>query len=108
MRPWFVPCLASTALTASLAGQQQLTLPGKSGSVRFGAIGDMGTGRAPQYELARTMDGFRKLFPFEFVITLGDNLYGGNSPSDYVIRFEQPYKPLLDDGVRFYAALGNH
>jgi hypothetical protein len=39
---------------------------------------------------------------------LGDNLYGSERPSDYVRKFEQPYKPLLSDGVKFYAALGNH
>ena len=24
------------------------------------------------------------------------------------IKFELPYKPLLDAGVKFYASLGNH
>ena len=37
-----------------------------------------------------------------------DNLYGGDSPRDYQRKFELPYKPLLDAGVKFYAALGNH
>ena len=39
---------------------------------------------------------------------VGDNLYGGEGPSDYRRKFEEPYKPLLDAGVKFYAALGNH
>jgi 3',5'-cyclic AMP phosphodiesterase CpdA len=39
---------------------------------------------------------------------LGDNLYGGHDPIDYQNKFELPYKPLLDAGVKFYAALGNH
>jgi 3',5'-cyclic AMP phosphodiesterase CpdA len=39
---------------------------------------------------------------------LGDNLYGSESASAYVSKFERPYKPLLDAGVKFYAALGNH
>ncbi len=42
------------------------------------------------------------------VIMLGDNMYGGQKPKDFVTKFEQPYKPLLDQGVRFYASLGNH
>jgi 3',5'-cyclic AMP phosphodiesterase CpdA len=42
------------------------------------------------------------------VIMLGDNIYGGQSPRDFVDKFENPYKPLLDAGVKFYAALGNH
>ena len=39
---------------------------------------------------------------------LGDNLYGGDSPRDYQRKFEEPYKALLDAGVKFYASLGNH
>lgn len=31
---------------------QELTLPLEPNSVRFAAIGDMGTGKQPQYELA--------------------------------------------------------
>jgi predicted MPP superfamily phosphohydrolase len=39
---------------------------------------------------------------------LGDNLYGRQEPADFVQKFERPYKRLLDAGVQFYAALGNH
>ena len=39
---------------------------------------------------------------------MGDNLYGGDSPKDYQKEFEVPYKPLLENGVKFYASLGNH
>ncbi|MEO8662482.1 MAG: metallophosphoesterase [Bryobacteraceae bacterium] len=87
---------------------QDLTLPVKSGSVRFAAIGDMGTGELPQYQVAERMFEFHQKFPFDFVIMLGDNIYGGKSPRDLQKKFELPYKPLLDAGVKFYAALGNH
>jgi 3',5'-cyclic AMP phosphodiesterase CpdA len=50
----------------------------------------------------------RAVFPFEFVITLGDNLLTGSQPSDFDQDFAVPYKPLLDAGVPFYATLGNH
>lgn len=90
-----------------LAGQN-LTLPVKEGSVRFAAIGDMGTGDAAQYQVAQRMLEYRQNFPFDFVIMLGDNIYGGKSPDDLRNKFELPYKPLLDAGVKFYAALGNH
>ena len=50
----------------------------------------------------------RTSFPFTFVLMLGDNLYGSQKPQDFVAKFERPYAPLLDAGVRFYAALGNH
>jgi 3',5'-cyclic AMP phosphodiesterase CpdA len=42
------------------------------------------------------------------VIMLGDNLYGSQGAADFVLKFERPYKPLLDAGVKFYASLGNH
>ena len=42
------------------------------------------------------------------MITVGDNIYGSEGPQDFVRKFEAPYKPLLDAGVKFYASLGNH
>jgi predicted MPP superfamily phosphohydrolase len=48
------------------------------------------------------------MFPYELVILVGDNLYGSERPQDFKKKFEIPYKPLLDAGVKFYASLGNH
>jgi 3',5'-cyclic AMP phosphodiesterase CpdA len=42
------------------------------------------------------------------MIMVGDNIYGADTPADYQQKFEKPYKPLLDAGVKFYASLGNH
>jgi calcineurin-like phosphoesterase family protein len=83
-------------------------LPLKPKSVRFAAIGDNGTGTREQYDVAAQMDRFHQRFPFEFVVMLGDNIYGGKTAADYKLKFEDPYKPLLDGGVKFYASLGNH
>lgn len=80
-------------------------LPLKQGSVRFAVIGDMGTGDKPQYEIAAQMERSREKTGFDFVLTLGDNIYGAR---DMEKKFETPYKPLLDAGVKFYASLGNH
>jgi hypothetical protein len=85
-----------------------LTLPNKTDSVRFAVIGDTGTGKDRQWELAEKMVQYREVFPFEFVLMVGDNLYGGESAQDYERKFAQPYKKLLDAGVKFYVALGNH
>jgi predicted MPP superfamily phosphohydrolase len=87
---------------------QEIALPLKSGSVRFAVIGDMGTGEPSQYEVAQRMLQFHQVFPFTFVMMLGDNIYGGKSPDQLQKKFDIPYKPLLDAGVQFYAALGNH
>ena len=85
-----------------------LKLPLKAKSLRFAVIGDSGTGRSPQFEVAQEMEAYRRIVNFSFVIMLGDNIYGGHSPRDFVKKFEEPYKPLLDAGVKFYASLGNH
>jgi hypothetical protein len=85
-----------------------LKLPKKTGSVRFAAIGDAGRGDPPQYAVSAQMQAYRKVFSFDFVVMLGDNVYDGGTPYDYREKFELPYKPLLDDGVKFYATIGNH
>ena len=95
------------ATTLPLFGQVR-PLPLQAGSVRFAVIGDSGTGKSPQYQVAERMNSFRQTFPFDFVIMLGDNIYGGNKPKDFQKKFELPYKALLDAGVKFYAAIGNH
>ena len=96
-----------TVLTAGLVADE-FKFPLKSDSVRFAAIGDMGTGEPPQYETAQQMLKARTSFPFDFVIMLGDNIYGGSKPADFERKFAVPYKPLIDGGVKFYASLGNH
>jgi predicted phosphodiesterase len=83
-------------------------LPNAKDSVKFLVIGDSGTGGSAQYELAQRMVEAYNRFKFEFAVMLGDNLYGSEDPSDYVDKFERPYKPLLDADVKFYASLGNH
>ena len=105
---FLVVLLAVVALVLSASGATDFAFPLKTNSVRFAAIGDMGTGKQPQIDVARQMVKSRAIFPFEFVITLGDNLYTGSQPSDFEKDFAVPYKALLDAGVPFYATLGNH
>ena len=49
-------------------------------SVKFAVIGDTGTGGSAQYAIAKLLADARARFPFEFVLMLGDNMYGGESP----------------------------
>jgi predicted phosphodiesterase len=93
---------------APAAVQERLLLPMKNGSVRFLVIGDSGTGGREQLAVAKRIGEVYKIFPFEFAIMVGDNMYGSEGADDFRRKFEEPYKPLLDAGVKFYAALGNH
>ena len=96
------------AQTAAQPSAQSPALPNRAGSVRFLVLGDAGTGDRPQYEVARQIVSYRQRFPFTFAILLGDNIYGRERPQDFAKKFERPYKALLDGGVEFHAALGNH
>jgi predicted phosphodiesterase len=97
-----------TSLVVSLSSQQKLTMPNAKDSVKFAVIGDSGTGGREQQEIARQLIASRGSYPYTFALMLGDNMYGGERENDFVNKFERPYKPLLDAGVKFYAALGNH
>lgn len=88
--------------------EEVLRLPKRPGSIRFAAIGDAGRGHKPQYDISAQMQAFRKEFEYDLVVMLGDNVYDGGTPEDYRLKFELPYKPLLDDEVKFYAVIGNH
>jgi hypothetical protein len=110
---------AALLLSSSVIGDQApavpsadtapaVKLPLRNGSVRFAVIGDNGTGEQPEIDVAGQMERFREVVKYDFVVMDGDNIYGGHKASDFQRKFEQPYKPLLDAGVKFYASLGNH
>ena len=98
--------LVAAALAAPAA--QDITLPNAKDSVKIAIIGDSGTGDSAQLKVAEKLIAARAKFPYEFVLMMGDNLYGGSAPKDFDNKFETPYKPLLDSGMKFYATLGNH
>ncbi len=100
-------CL-SLFLFAALLTAQELQLPNKPDSFHFAVIGDSGTGERPEYDVAERLAEFHQKFKFDTVLMMGDNMYGSQKPKDFVKKFEAPYKPLLDAGVKFYATLGNH
>jgi predicted phosphodiesterase len=94
--------------SAATATGLDVRLPLESKSIRFAVVGDTGTGEPEQYQVAQKMETYRQKVGFDFVIMLGDNIYGSHSPQDFMQKFEVPYKPMLDAGVKFYAVLGNH
>ena len=98
----------TSAPAATRVAAGTLLLPNKDSSVRFVVIGDTGTGSNQQHELADVLLRYRQMFPFAFVLMMGDNMYGTENTVDYKAKFEDVYRPLLDEKVKFYAALGNH
>jgi Calcineurin-like phosphoesterase len=97
--------------TADASGSSvapDIRLPLKDGSVRWAVIGDNGTGEKPEQEVANEMQRYWSAVKFDFVTMDGDNIYGGHSPRDFQLKFEVPYKILLEENVKFYASLGNH
>lgn len=98
------PAPAVTAMSAA----PEVQPPVNKDAVKFLVIGDSGTGDRAQTETAAQMWKVHSVFPYDFAIMLGDNLYGSERPQDFVSKFERPYKALLDAKIAFYAALGNH
>ena len=103
-----VPPGSAVVQAPKTADAPPVALPNKDGSLKFGVLGDFGTGDKEQYQMAEQIAKLQARFQFKTVITVGDNLYGSERPQDFIRKFEEPYKPLLDAGVKFYASLGNH
>lgn len=100
------------------------TWAAKAQTLVFFVIGDFGTGKPPQYKIARAMqEEFEKRAatdrPVRFMLSVGDNVYGdvrtaffgfghtGASDADWATKFFDPYEPLIAR-VPFFPSLGNH
>jgi 3',5'-cyclic AMP phosphodiesterase CpdA len=90
------------------AGARSAVQPAQQEALKFAILGDTGTGGKQQYEVGQKLTATHSTFPFEFVLMLGDNMYGGENPKDFQAKFEKPYEALLKTGIKFYATLGNH
>lgn len=96
------------AAPANAALPSPLLLPMNDGSLRIAVFGDTGSGKEGQYDVGRMMTTYRTAYPFDTVIMVGDNIYGADKAADMRQKFEDVYKPMIDQGVTFRAALGNH
>ncbi len=76
--------------------------------LRFAAIADTGVGSFDQYAVAQAMAQTYQHSPFSMVLMAGDNIYPYGEMQYIESAFEKPYAPLLNQGVKFYAVLGNH
>ena len=104
----FATLLLIAVGTWQLVAAPTISIPNRPDTLKFAVLGDNGSGDQGQYDVAAQMVAARRLFRFDFVIMLGDNFYGSQRPADLVQKFDRPYKPLLDAGVTFHAAIGNH
>jgi predicted MPP superfamily phosphohydrolase len=104
--------IASLVVVAGVAtmapAAEDIQFSNSAAALKFAVIGDNGDGEKPAYEVGQQMAIARGRFPFELVLMLGDNMYGRQQPEDFIVKFERPYAPLLQSGVPFFAALGNH
>jgi hypothetical protein len=100
---------------SGLADAKELTTPQptpqkiESKSFSFLVFGDSGSGNAFQYKVAEQMQKVSMAHPFSFALILGDIIYPiGNFKTLGDSRFKKPYGFLLNQGIPFYVALGNH
>jgi hypothetical protein len=76
--------------------------------VSFVALGDNGSGGRQAMAVASRMADTYADRPFGNVVLLGDISYYGNFADRYNDVFVRPMRPLLDAGVTFDLAIGNH
>lgn len=113
VRDWFgVTFISSKVVDGRPVSHFDLPLPDSTEPlIRFLAVGDAGTGRFGQQQVADAMAGYAARSPLSFVLFLGDNFYefGVKSIDDeqWRTKFESVYTaPSLQ--IPFYAVLGNH
>ncbi|HEY9779305.1 MAG TPA: metallophosphoesterase [Leptolyngbyaceae cyanobacterium] len=80
----------------------------KAPILRFISVADTGTGDGGQYAVAKAMARYHRQNPFDLAILAGDNIYNDGEIEKINAVFERPYQPLLQQGVKFHACLGNH
>lgn len=76
--------------------------------LRFVSVADTGTGTKSQYAVAQAMTRYHQKNSYDLAILAGDNIYTNGEFEKIGAVFEKPYKPLLKQGVKFHACLGNH
>ena len=80
-----------------------------SAAMGFVAMGDWGAGTTFQKQVAQQMIEAYRRTPYDTVLTLGDNIYEiGNVKKLGKSYFTDTYAPLIQHGVKFIVALGNH
>lgn len=76
--------------------------------LRFAAIGDTGSGGRQAMAVAEQLARTYRREPFGLVSLLGDIVYYGSIRRRFDDAFVKPMSPLIDAGVNFELAIGNH
>lgn len=76
--------------------------------IRFAVIGDSGSGGRNAMAVADRMARTYQTDPYGLVVLLGDIVYYGKIEDRFENAFERPFRPLIDAGVEFELAIGNH
>lgn len=77
-------------------------------ALTFAVVGDTGTGGRNAMDVARQMAETYRDSPYGVVIHVGDISYYGSVADRWREVFVEPFGPLLDAGVQFEMAVGNH
>ncbi len=101
---------AAGVLARSLeaAGRDQKPRAGAGARMRFGVMGDGGSGAKAQMRVAARMRAWRREHPWELALSLGDNVYENGETEYFDSKFLDVYADMLADGVRIRSTLGNH
>jgi Calcineurin-like phosphoesterase len=90
------------------AGSPAFAVHRKISARRFVVIGDWGTGLESSDRVAARMCKWRKKHHYDLVLTAGDNIYPDGAASNFENNFFEPFSCLLEKGVQWRSALGNH
>ena len=77
-------------------------------SITFAVLGDNGSGGRNAMDVARQMARTYEETPYGLTVLLGDISYYGSILDRFDEVFAEPLGPLIDAGVEFELAIGNH
>lgn len=97
--------LPGAAPTERVRPQAWTTTPDR---VRLAVAGDTGSGGRQAMSVAAQMARTYEQDPYGAVVLLGDISYYGSIAQRWDDVFVRPFAPLVDAGVRFDFAIGNH
>jgi hypothetical protein len=77
-------------------------------AITFAVLGDNGSGGRNQMAVAEQMALTYQSTPYGLVLLAGDVSYYGSIEDRYEEVFAEPYRPLIQAGVEWELAIGNH